>query len=145
MRAWRVTALSMAVMIATALILRMFAGPPRVGGTDSLHARETPLPPPVALAYVMDHPSVAKRLLPLLDRNMAMVDAAQGFTDPIMFAAVVHAADNLNVPFLLLKQRVLAGGTSLLDAIRAVKPNVNAGTEAQRAYDQARRSVNPEP
>jgi hypothetical protein len=135
MRAWKVMALSMAVLIATALLLRIVAGPAVPG---DLAAQTSPTGPPVAVDYVMQHPSVANRLSPLLDGNVAMADAAQGFTDPIMFAAVVHAADNLNVPFVLLKQRVLASGTSLLDAIRAIKPNVDAGSEAQRAYNQAR-------
>jgi hypothetical protein len=140
MRTWKVTALSMAVLIATALILRMLAGP-AVSPHAQLQAPKTLGDSPVAMAYVMEHPSVATRLSALLDRNVAMVDAAQGFSDPILFASVVHAADNLNVPFTMLKQRVLAGRTSLLDAIRAVKPNVDAGSEAMRAYDQARRSV----
>jgi hypothetical protein len=142
MRTWKLTALSMAVLIATALMLRMLAGTAARSDRAPLLASQPPVSHPAAVvAYVMEHPSVARRLMPLLDRNLPMADAAQGFADPVMFAAVVHAADNLNVPFTLLKKRVLAGGTSLLDAIRAVKPNVDAGSEAMRAYGQARYTV----
>ena len=139
MTAWKLTALSMAVLLSTALFLRMLSDEPGVE-TQPVVAPAKPTPP-AAAAYVAEHPSVARRLTSLLDRNVQMADAAQGFADPIMFAAVVHAADNLNVPFVLLKDRVLARGTSLLDAIRAVKPGVNAGIEARRAYDQARSSL----
>ena len=140
MKAWKLLALSTAVLISTALFLRLLSGPPAPAVPEAaVAAAKTPRP--AAAAYVTDHPTVARRLTPLLDRSIPVADAAQGFADPIMFAAVVHAADNLNVPFVLLKDRVLAGGTSLLDAIRAVKPNVDAGIEARRAYYQARYSV----
>ena len=141
MQAWKLTGLSMAVLISTALILRMLAGPALRNDRAPLASQPGVSQPAAVLAYVLEHPSMAHRLTPLLDRNLPMADATQGFEDPVMFAAVVHAADNLNLPFILLKQRVLTGGTSLLDAIRALKPTVDAGSEAMRAYDQARRSI----
>ena len=141
MQAWKLTGLSIAVLISTALVLRMLAGPAIRHERAPLGSQSAVAHPAAVLAYVMEHPSVANRLTPLLDRNLRMADAAQGFQDPVLFAAVIHAADNLDVPFTLLKQRVLTGGTSLLDAIRAIKPTVDAGSEAMRAYDQARRSI----
>jgi hypothetical protein len=142
MRAWKQTALSVAVLLATALLLRLLAGPAVPQGPVSPeHAASIAPPQPEAVAFVAEHPAVAHRLTPMLDRDVRVMDAARGFTDPILFAAVVHASDNLNVPFILLKERVLTRGSSLLDAIRAVRPNVDAGTEALRAYNQARRSV----
>ena len=142
MGAWKQTALSVAVLLATALLLRIVAGPAAPAAPVSAD-RVAPIAPaqPEAVAFVAEHPNVAHRLTTMLDRDVRVAEAARGFNDPVLFAAVVHASDNLNVPFILLKERVLTRGSSLLDAIRAVKPNVDAGSEARRAYHQGRRSV----
>ena len=141
MGAWKQTALSVAVLLATALLLRIVAGPAAPQAPVAADRLAPPRAQPEAMAFVAEHPTIAHRLTTMLDRDLVVTDAARGFSDPVLFAAVVHASDNLNVPFILLKERVLTRGSSLLDAIRAVKPNVDAGTEARRAYHQARRSV----
>jgi len=51
---------------------------------------------------------------------------------------VAHAARNTQVPFMVLKHRVLNEGRTLADAIREYKPEVNAKAEVTRARAAAR-------
>ena len=67
-----------------------------------------------------------------------MADAASGFRDAEQFATVAHAARNTNVPFVVLKHRVLEEKQTLAQAIRASRPDVNAAREVVRAHDAAR-------
>ena len=46
---------------------------------------------------------------------------------------VAHAARNTNVPFVLLKHRVLNEGRTLADAIHEAKPELDAKAEVERA------------
>jgi hypothetical protein len=54
------------------------------------------------------------------------------------FAAVAHAARNTDIPFMLLRHRVLTGGKTLAAAIAASRPEVDATREANRAASEAR-------
>jgi hypothetical protein len=54
---------------------------------------------------------------------------------------VAHAARNTEVPFLLLKHRVLNEGKSVAQAISESKPTANAAVEAQLAQAQARSDI----
>ena len=67
--------------------------------------------------------------------------AVEGFTSAEQFATLAHAARNTQVPFILLKHRVLTEGQSLEDAIRASKPDIDARTEALRARGEARADI----
>jgi hypothetical protein len=67
--------------------------------------------------------------------------ASEGFRDAELFASVAHAAKNTEVPFVLLKHRVLREGMTLDRAIAELKPNVNAAIEAQRARAEARSDI----
>ena len=67
-----------------------------------------------------------------------MTVASQGFRNAEQFAAVAHAARNTEVPFMLLKHRVLNEGKTLVAAIRESKPDLNAQIEATRARAEAR-------
>ena len=64
--------------------------------------------------------------------------AAEGFRNAEQFAAVAHAARNTEIPFVLLKHRVLNEGKTLATAIRESQPTINAETEATRAVAEAR-------
>ena len=89
-------------------------------------------------------PSAAElqeQLKPLLNKGTDMGMAADGFRTAEQFAAVAHAARNTEVPFVLLKHRVLAEGKTLEAAIRESKPDVNARAEARRALTEARSDV----
>jgi hypothetical protein len=70
-----------------------------------------------------------------------MTMAAEGFRDAEQFAMVAHAARNTQVPFVLLKHRVLNEGQTLSDAIRASKPDVDGTSETNRARTQARSDI----
>jgi hypothetical protein len=86
-------------------------------------------------------PALQDRLKPVLNRGADMSVAADGFRSAEQFATVAHAARNTDVPFLLLKHRVLNEGKSVAEAIRESKPAVNAAVEADLARAQARSDV----
>jgi hypothetical protein len=83
-------------------------------------------------------PALQARLKPVLNRGAKMEIAAQGFRDAEQFATVAHAARNTELPFMVLKHRVLNEGRSLTEAIRASKPDLDAAAEVRRAREQAR-------
>jgi hypothetical protein len=86
-------------------------------------------------------PALQARLKPLLNRGADMNLAAKGFESPEQFAAVVHAARDTEIPFVLLKYRVLDQGKTLAAAIRESKPDLNVVTQASLAREQARHDL----
>lgn len=86
-------------------------------------------------------PALHDRLKPVLNRGANMAMAAEGFRNAEQFATVAHAARNTQVPFLLLKHRVLNEGKSVAEAIRESKPAVDAAVEASLAQAQARSDI----
>jgi hypothetical protein len=81
------------------------------------------------------------RLKPLLNAGTNLTLAAEGFRGGEQFATLVHAARNTNIPFMVLKHRVLNERKTLADAIAESKPDVNAAGEARRARAQARLDI----
>jgi hypothetical protein len=67
--------------------------------------------------------------------------AADGFKSAEQFVTVATAARNTEVPFMLLKHRVLVEKQSLADAIRESKPEMDATLEANRARLEARANL----
>jgi len=94
-----------------------------------------------AVAVDLSAPELHKRLKPVLNRGANMSIASEGFRDAEQFAAVAHAARNTNVPFLLLKHRVLDEGKTLQAAIRESKPELDAAAEAARARTEAKQDL----
>lgn len=86
-------------------------------------------------------PALHERLKPLLNKGADMSLASQDFSDAKQFAATVHAARNTEVPFVLLKHRVLTERKSLEDAIHEFKPQLNAKAEAARAQEEAKSDI----
>jgi hypothetical protein len=86
-------------------------------------------------------PALHERLKPLLNKGADMGLASQDFTDAEQFAAVAHAARNTEVPFMVLKHRIVEEGKSLEDAIREFKPDLNAAVEARRAHAEAKSDI----
>jgi len=78
---------------------------------------------------------------PLLNRGTNMSVAAEGFHSAEQFAAVAHAAKNTDVPFMVLKHRVLVEKKPLSTAIRESKPDINVAAEAALALGEARRDI----
>lgn len=81
---------------------------------------------------------VQKHVKPLLTWGTDTKKAAEGFTSAEEFVTIAHAAKNTQVPFILLKHRVLNEKKSLEAAIRASKPDIDAALEADRARLEAR-------
>jgi hypothetical protein len=86
-------------------------------------------------------PALHEVLKPLLNKGADMGVAAQEFVDAEQFAAVAHASRNTEVPFMVLKHRIVEEGKTLEDAIRELKPTVNARVEARRALSEAKSDI----
>jgi hypothetical protein len=82
-------------------------------------------------------PELHARLKPVFSSGTNVEKASDGFRDAEQFVAVAYAARNTEVPFVLLKHRVLNEGKSLAEAIRMSKPDVNVNVEVNRARAQA--------
>lgn len=98
-------------------------------------ARET------APAVALTEPTLHARLKPVMNRGTKMELAAEGFRNAEQFATVAHAARNTEVPFMVLKHRVLTEGRTLASAIRESKPDLDAAMEVQKARDEAREDL----
>ena len=98
-------------------------------------------PEPPTPAVPATSSDLQRRLKPVLNEGMNLSIAAKGFRDGEQFAAVAHAARNLGVPFMVLKQRVLEERMSLAAAIRELRPDADAVKEANRARIMARADV----
>ncbi len=107
-------------------------------------AVEAPAPesaPKLVMTIPVSAPELHARMKPVLARGTKLPMAAEGFKDAEQFATVAHAAKNTQVPFILLKHRVIAEGQSLEEAIRASKPDMDAKREVARARTAARSDI----
>jgi hypothetical protein len=98
-------------------------------------ARETPA---ANVTIPLSEPRLHDRLKPVLNRGTRMEIATEGFRSAEEFATVAHAARNTNVPFMVLKHRVVTEGRTLADAIHESKPDLNANAEVIRARTAAK-------
>lgn len=80
------------------------------------------------------------RLAALVPAGLTPEDACRGFKDLNECSATLHVAQNLNIPFADLKDRVTSG-QSLATSIHALKPKADSKREAQRAEEQAREDL----
>jgi hypothetical protein len=116
----------------------------RVTRAASGGAVAAPMPestPKLVMTIPVSAPELHARMKPVLARGTKLPLAVEGFTSAEQFATIAHAARNTQVPFILLKHRVLTQGQSLEDAIRASKPEIDAKTEALRAMGEARADI----
>ncbi len=107
-------------------------------------AVEAPAPdsaPKLVMTIPVSAPELHQRMKPVLARGTKMPIAVEGFTDAEQFATLAHAARNTQVPFILLKHRVLTEGQSLETAIRASKPDLDAKSEVARARAAAKSDI----
>jgi hypothetical protein len=81
---------------------------------------------------------LAKRLKPVLNDTTPIDRVSSEFQTAEDFAATLHAARNIHVPFLELKRLVVDEGMTLAEAIHEVKPVANASLEADLARSEAR-------
>jgi hypothetical protein len=94
--------------------------------------------PKLVMTLPVTAPALADRMKPVLARGTKISLAVEGFSDAEQFATIAHAARNTQVPFILLKHRVLTEHRSLADAIRASKPDLDADAEVARARTAAK-------
>lgn len=106
-----------------------------------VEAPTTDSTPKLVMTLPVSAPELHQRMKPVLARGTKLPLAVEGFTSAEEFAAVAHAARNTEVPFALLKHRILAEGQSLEDAILASRPNIDARTEALKAKGAARADI----
>ena len=109
-----------------------------VGAAESAPAEPAPK---LVMKIPVSAPELQSRLKPVLARGTRMPVAIEGFSDAEQFATLAHAARNTQVPFILLKHRVLTEGQSLEEAIRASKPDLDARAEAERARQMAKSDI----
>ena len=94
--------------------------------------------PKLVMTIPVTAPALHNRMKPVLARGTKINLAVEGFGDAEQFATIAHAARNTQVPFILLKHRVLTEHQSLADAIRASKPDLDVNAEVQRARSAAK-------
>lgn len=82
-----------------------------------------------AASISVSEPRLHERLKPVMKRGTRMTLAAEGFRTAEEFATVAHAAHNTQVPFVLLKHRVLNEGRLLADAIHEARPDIPVAAE----------------
>ena len=97
--------------------------------------------PKLVMTIPVSAPELHARMKPVLARGTKMPLAAEGFKDAEQFATLAYAAKNTQVPFILLKHRVITEGQSLEEAIRASKPDIDAKGEVARARTAARSDI----
>jgi len=102
------------------------------------HARTSQPTPSGVIGF---SPVVQDRLKPLLNHGADMSLASEGFKSAEQFATVAHVSRNTEVPFMLLKHRVLSEGMTVPDAIRASKPDLDATAETNRARAEAKTDI----
>ena len=81
---------------------------------------------------------VQKQVKLLLNRGADVKKASEGFANAYQFMTVAYAAKNTDIPFMLLKHRVLTAGQPLAAAIEELKPELDEVAEANRARAEAR-------
>ena len=83
-------------------------------------------------------PQLRNRVKAVLNPGAKLEIAAADFASAEQFMTVAHAARNTQVPFMVLKDRVINQGQSLAHAIQEFKPDLDASAEVTRAHAAAR-------
>ena len=83
-------------------------------------------------------PELRDRVKAVLNPGARLELAAEDFTSAEQFVTVAHAARNTQVPFMVLKDRVVNQNQSLAEAIHEFKPDLDAKAEVKRARVEAR-------
>jgi hypothetical protein len=93
------------------------------------------------IAVSMWEPEFRDRVKAVLNPGAKPEIAAANFASPEQFMTVAHAARNTEVPFMVLKDRVLNQRQSLAEAIHEFKPDLDAKAEVKRARAAAREDL----
>jgi hypothetical protein len=114
--------------------------PPAPQTTPQTEPMPAPAPDPASADTHATPASGNTRLAALVPAGLTPEDACRGFKDLSECSAALHVAQNLNIPFADLKDRVTSG-QSLGTAIHSLKPKADSKREAQRAQEQAREDL----
>jgi hypothetical protein len=96
---------------------------------------------PDLVALPASTPAVQDRLKNVLRSGAKMDVASEGFDNAEQFATVAHASRNTEVPFMLLKHRVVEQGKSVESALEESNPELDASAEVSLARAQAREDM----
>jgi hypothetical protein len=99
-------------------------------------------PDPATQPRAADPVSGSTRLAALVPAGMTTREACTGFKDVSECSAALHVAQNLNIAFPDVRERVI-GGQTLEAAVHALKPSANAHIEVHRAQQQASEDLRP--
>jgi hypothetical protein len=110
----------------------------RAASAGAVDAPASESAPKLVMTIPVSAPELHARMKPVLARGTKLPLAVEGFSSAEQFATLAHASRNTQVPFILLKHRVLTEGQSLEEAILASKPDIDARMEVTRARDEAR-------
>lgn len=97
-----------------------------------------PPAPQLTLVPAASAQPVQKHVRLLLNRGTDVRQAAEGFPNALQLMTVAHAARNTEIPFLVLKHRVLTARKPLAVAISEFKPELDEVAEVNRARAEAR-------
>ena len=128
----------------TTAVAAISAPPTDIPAPIPRRVRTAAKPAPAAETVVLSpavsigDPALHARVKRLLRPGADMSIVSEGFSTAEDLAATAHAAQNLGVPFMLLKSRVVDQGQTLPVAIRELRPEVDAADEANRARTAAR-------
>ena len=86
-----------------------------------------------SVAVSVWEPELRDRVKAVLNPGTKIELAADDFSTAEQFVTVAHAARNTQVPFVILKDRVLNEGQTLAEAIHEFKPELDAKAEVVRA------------
>jgi hypothetical protein len=95
---------------------------------------------PATLSMVPRNPKLVTRLQGMLPRGMTVQEAAIGFRSQGQFVAAVHVAKNLEIPFQVLKEKIVRDQMGVAQAIRFLRPDADVSKELARARELAERN-----
>jgi hypothetical protein len=82
--------------------------------------------------------NLAAKMTSRLPEGTDLMLASAGFRNLGQFVAAVNVSNNLKIPFTELKTKMVTNGSSLGQAIQALRPTASATIESQRAEYDAR-------
>ena len=105
---------------------------------------QKPTTPPAGAQSASQHlaqqPKLAAKLQPLLPPGTDLQLASAGFKNLGQFVAAVHVSNNLTIPFDSLRTRLTGPDPiSLGQAIKELRPSVDAAAEVRKAEAQAKK------
>ena len=120
---------------------RVVRAAPAASSRAAVNAPAPESAPKLVMTIPVSAPELHQRMKPVLARGTKLPIAVEGFTSAEQFATLAHAARNTQIPFILLKHRVLNEGHTLEEAILASKPDMDARMEVGRAREEAKQDI----